>query len=106
MDTFLALAGLFGVAFLAATVLPAQSEAALVGLQLAGYPVAVLVLVGSAGNTLGALVNWALGRGLGRYRDSRWFPVSPPALDRACDGIGGGAAGACSCRGRRSAGTR
>jgi len=84
VDTFLALAGLFGVAFLAATVLPAQSEAALVGLQLAGYPVAVLVLVGSAGNTLGALVNWALGRGLGRYRDSRWFPVSPPALDRAC----------------------
>lgn len=83
MDGIVALSGLFGIAFVAATILPAQSEAALVGLQLAGYPVVLLVLVASVGNTLGAVLNWALGRGAERYRDSRWFPVSPGALDKA-----------------------
>lgn len=83
METVLALCGLFAVAFVAATILPAQSEAALVGLQLAGYPVVLLVAVAGVGNTLGAVVNWALGRGVERYRDRRWFPVSPAALERA-----------------------
>lgn len=83
VDLLLALSGLFAIAFIAATILPAQSEAALVGLQLAGYPVILLVVVASAGNTLGAVVNWALGRGVGRFRDRRWFPVSPITLDRA-----------------------
>ncbi|MBL8581847.1 MAG: DedA family protein [Rhizobiaceae bacterium] len=83
MDTFLALAGLFAIAFVAATILPAQSEAALVALQLAGYPVLLLVVVASLGNILGSVVNWALGRGVERFRDRRWFPVSPAALDRA-----------------------
>jgi len=83
LDTVAALAGLFGIAFVAATILPAQSEAALVGLQLAGYPAALLVLVAGIGNTLGAVVNWVIGRGVERYRDRRWFPVSGAALDRA-----------------------
>lgn len=78
-----ALGGLFGVSFIAATILPAQSEAVLVGLQLAGYPVLLLVLVASIGNTLGAVVNWGLGRGIEHYRGRRWFPVSDTALDRA-----------------------
>ena len=79
----LAFSGLFALAFVAATILPAQSEAALVGLQVAGYPIAPLVIVASIGNTLGAVVNWALGRGVGRFRNRRWFPVSPASLDRA-----------------------
>lgn len=83
MGDSLALGGLFAAAFTAATVLPAQSEAALVGLQAAGYPVVLLVGVASLGNTLGAVVNWALGRGAERFRDRRWFPVPPSALDRA-----------------------
>lgn len=83
MEAVLALSGLFAIAFVAATVLPAQSELALVGLQLAGYPVVVLVVVASVGNTLGAAVNWVLGRGAERFKDRRWFPVSPAALDRA-----------------------
>jgi membrane protein YqaA with SNARE-associated domain len=83
MDGVFALASLFAVAFVAATILPAQSEAALVGLQLAGYPLGLTIAVASAGNTLGAVVNWALGRGVSRYRDRRWFPVSPRALERA-----------------------
>jgi membrane protein YqaA with SNARE-associated domain len=55
----------------------------MVGLQLAGYTPALLVLFASLGNTLGAVVNWALGRGVERFRDRRWFPASPKALERA-----------------------
>jgi membrane protein YqaA with SNARE-associated domain len=84
VDEFVALSGLFFIAFVAATVLPAQSEATLVGLQLAGYPPVTLIFVASIGNTLGAVVNWSLGRGVERFRDRRWFPLSPAALDRAC----------------------
>lgn len=80
---FAALLGLFAIAFVAATILPAQSEAALVGLQLGGYPPVALVAVASLGNTLGAVVNWALGRGVDRFSGRRWFPVPPAALDRA-----------------------
>jgi membrane protein YqaA with SNARE-associated domain len=83
MDDLVALAGLFAIAFVAATILPAQSEAALVGLQLASYPVVLLVIVASLGNTFGAVVNWALGRGIEQFRHRRWFPASPAALDRA-----------------------
>jgi membrane protein YqaA with SNARE-associated domain len=83
VDLLLALSVLFAVAFVAATILPAQSEAALVGLQLAGYPAVLLVVVASIGNTLGAVANWALGRGVERFKDRRWFPVSSSSLDRA-----------------------
>ncbi|MBO3760578.1 YqaA family protein [Ciceribacter sp. L1K22] len=79
-----ALFGLFSSAFLAATLLPAQSESVLVYLVLAGgHPLALLVTVASLGNVLGSVVNWFLGRGLERYRDRRWFPVSHAALERA-----------------------
>ncbi|NBN64182.1 DedA family protein [Microvirga tunisiensis] len=78
------LAGLFAAALLAATLLPAQSEALLAGLIAAGsQPVWLLVAVASAGNILGAVINWGLGRGLTLYRDRRWFPVSQQGLARA-----------------------
>jgi len=76
--------GLFGAAFLAATILPMQSEAALVALLLADrHPVAALLVVATAGNVLGAVVNWGLGRGIERFRDRTWFPASAASLDRA-----------------------
>jgi membrane protein YqaA with SNARE-associated domain len=76
--------GLFAIAFVAATILPAQSEAALVALLLGGAQSPVLlVAVASVGNVLGAVVNWALGRGVERFRDRKWFPVKPAQLDRA-----------------------
>jgi membrane protein YqaA with SNARE-associated domain len=63
MTALLAYAGLFAVAFLAATLLPAQSEVALVGLLATGqYPALVLLAVASAGNVLGYCVNYAIGR--------------------------------------------
>jgi membrane protein YqaA with SNARE-associated domain len=66
-----AYAGLFLVAFAAATIFPMQSEAGLVGLILTGeYSTVLLVAVASAGNVLGSVVNWLLGRGIERFREA------------------------------------
>jgi len=75
--------GLFFAALVAATILPMQSEAALVGLLLADYSPLALVTVASAGNVLGSVVNWLLGRGIDRFRERRWFPAGPAAMARA-----------------------
>lgn len=79
-----ALIGLFASAFLAATILPLSSEVVLAALTVTdGADLAVLWAVASLGNTLGAVVNWGLGRFCLRWSDRRWFPVKPPELDRA-----------------------
>lgn len=84
MEDVLSLAGLFAVAFVAATILPAQSEAALVGLLVVGkQSPLLLILVATAGNVLGSVTNWLLGRWIEHYRHRRWFPVGESALDRA-----------------------
>lgn len=75
--------GLFLAAFSAATLLPAQSEALVAGLLLSGYAPWLVLAVASAGNVLGSVVNWLLGRGIERFRDRRWFPAHPDALTRA-----------------------
>lgn len=75
---------LFATAFVAATVVPAQSEAVLVGLIVSdSYSVPALVAVASVGNTLGSVANWFLGRGVESLKDRRWFPVRPEKLVRA-----------------------
>jgi len=78
-----ALGGLFAIAFAAATILPLQSEAAMVALQLAGWQPLLLIVVASLGNTLGAVTNWFLGRGIEHLKDKSWFPASSASLDRA-----------------------
>ena len=84
MSALAAYGGLFLAAFLAATILPAQSEAVLAGLLAAGnYTPALLVLVAGIGNVFGSVVNWLLGRGIERFRGARRFPVSERHLDRA-----------------------
>lgn len=75
--------GLFAAAFLAATLLPAQSEALVVGLLLSDYAPWLVVFVASVGNVLGSVVNWLLGRVIERFRGRPWFPASPSALARA-----------------------
>ena len=75
--------GLFLAAFTAATLLPAQSEALVVGLLLTDYAPWLVLAVASVGNVLGSVVNWFLGRGIERFRGRRWFPASPAALERA-----------------------
>lgn len=77
-------AGLFWISFLAATVVPLQSEAALVALLLSGdYSPWLLISVASAGNILGSLVNWLLGRKLETFKRRKWFPVKPTMLEKA-----------------------
>ena len=62
--------GLAGIAFLAATILPAQSElglAALINSQ--HYSLFWLLIAASSGNIAGAVVNYAIGRGLLRWQN-------------------------------------
>ncbi|AXO61436.1 DedA family protein [Pseudomonas sp. phDV1] len=76
--------GLFLAAFGAATLLPMQSEAVLVGLLLAAeQPPALLLLVATTGNVLGSAANWLLGRYIEHLRHRRWFPVPEDKLQRA-----------------------
>ena len=83
VDDIVPYVGLFLLSLVAATLLPAQSEAALAGLLLAGYPPAGLIAAASVGNVAGSLVNWLIGRGIERFRGRRWFPVGEGALARA-----------------------
>ncbi len=76
--------GLFATALLAATLIPVSSEVVLGALSIAdGFDIWMLVAVATAGNTLGAIINWVLGRYCLHWRDRRWFPIKPQALDRA-----------------------
>jgi membrane protein YqaA with SNARE-associated domain len=84
MSTLAAYGSLFLAALIAATILPAQSEAVLAGLLLGGdHSPALLVLVAGTGNVLGSAINWLLGRSVERFRERRWFPVSARTLERA-----------------------
>jgi membrane protein YqaA with SNARE-associated domain len=74
---------LFSSALLAATFLPLSSEVVLASLLLQGYSTLLLWLVATVGNTLGSLVNWAIGRFLLHFQDREWFPVSSQQLARA-----------------------
>lgn len=63
MDAALALSGLFGAAFLAATLFPFASEPVFVAVQLlSAAPLWLVLGVASVGNTLGAFVNYWMGR--------------------------------------------
>ena len=78
------LAGLFAAAFVAATIVPFQSEVIFVALQVAGrVEVWQLVLVASIGNTLGAVVNYGIGRGISRFESRKWFPATPAQMAKA-----------------------
>lgn len=80
----IAYVALFGSALVAATLLPMQSEAVLVGLLLSGeQSIAILLIVATLGNVLGSILNWYLGRFMLRFQDRRWFPASGRQLERA-----------------------
>lgn len=75
---------LFLSAFGAATLLPLQSEAVLIGLLLQDqYSVIALIAAASIGNVLGSCVNWYLGLKIEQFKDRKWFPVSPEKMAKA-----------------------
>lgn len=74
------LVGLFFSSLFAATLLPMFSEGVLYYLLTQGQSPWLLLLIATAGNTLGACLNWALGRYLLRFRDRRWFYLDTTRL--------------------------
>lgn len=79
-----AYSSLFFSALIAATIFPLQSEAVLITLLVKGQQSpALLIMVASLGNIIGAILNWLLGRGIEHYKKRRWYPVSEAALSRA-----------------------
>ncbi|MDP7391674.1 MAG: YqaA family protein, partial [Alphaproteobacteria bacterium] len=73
---------LFVVAFTAATILPLSSEAVLSALVASdGFRISLIIAIASLGNTIGACVNWALGRYCLRWHEKRWFPISTAGLE-------------------------
>lgn len=82
-------AGLFANAAMAATLVPLPSEPALVALLATGTgDPAVLFAAATVGNTLGSSVNFLLGRGVERFRDRSWFPVTQDRYAAACRSFG------------------
>ncbi len=84
MGDFLILATMFAAALVAATIFPMQSESFLAGFLIKSEAAPVLLLAAaSVGNVLGSCVNWMLGRYLEHFKDRKWFPASPKALEKA-----------------------
>lgn len=86
---FAVYAGLFANAFVAATLIPIPSEPAFIALLATntGSP-ALLTLVATVGNTVGAVINFVLGRWIEHYRERPWFPVTQERYQRACEQFG------------------
>ena len=74
---------LFASAFLAATILPFYSEVVLVTLLAQGNDKLILWIVATTGNTLGAGVNWVLGRYLLHFQNRGWFPFKLESLQKS-----------------------
>ena len=74
---------LFFTAFIAATLLPTASEGLLTYLLNQPLNIFLLWLSATVGNTLGSCVNWWLGKELNRFKDRRWFMVTPQQLAKA-----------------------
>ena len=71
-------------ALVAATLLPAQSEAVLSFYILsAPQTVFALILVATVGNVLGSVVNWIVGFYATRFQNRKWFPATPSQMQRA-----------------------
>ena len=75
---------LFLSAFLSATLLPGSSEILLASyVTLEQGNIWGLVAVATFGNLAGSIINWILGRFLGRFKDRRWFPLSEKLYDKS-----------------------
>jgi len=74
---------LFASSFIAATIFPAGSEIVLATLNIAGdHDKLLLLTIATAGNVLGALVNWFIGYYLIKFKDKKWFPLKKKQLTK------------------------
>lgn len=76
------LPALFLACFLAATLLPFSSEALLAAMALGPWGTVALLAVASAGNTLGGLASYGIGRWLPEGRLMRWLHADPAKVER------------------------
>ena len=75
---------LFTISFLAATILPFSSELTLAGLiATSNYDNLLLLIVASFGNTLGSVVNWALGFYSRNLTTKNWFPFKDKQIENS-----------------------
>ena len=74
---------LFFTALAAASIIPISSEVLLLALLGTGLDPMALWLTATAGNTLGAVINWFIGTKISDHADARWVPVSKANVERA-----------------------
>ena len=68
---------LFGISFLAATILPFSSELSLAGLiSTSNFNNSLLLIAASLGNILGSVVNWLIGFYSRNFTSKKWFPFN------------------------------
>ena len=107
MDDLAAYGSLFLAALLAATILPAQSEAVLGYLDSMGeYNAYVLLLLATTGNVLGSVVNWAMAATSSPSRSDAGSPSSLRKSTARRRGSSAGVSGPCCWRGRPSTAIR
>ena len=77
---------IFTISFLAATILPFSSELTLAGLiATSNYNNIILLIVASFGNTLGSVVNWALGFYSRKLSTKKWFLFKETQIERSSE---------------------
>jgi membrane protein YqaA with SNARE-associated domain len=75
---------LFGISFLAATILPFSSELTLAGLiSTSNYDNLSLLVFASFGNVLGSVFNWGLGFYARNLTIKKWFPFKETQIERS-----------------------
>ncbi len=76
-------AGLFLVSFLAATLIPLSSEGAVVLMALGKFNPVLILIVATAGNSLGALVNYFAGKWGARFLLFKYLKIDARTQARA-----------------------
>ncbi|MBI9075022.1 MAG: DedA family protein [Desulfatibacillum sp.] len=76
-------AGLFAVSFLAATLLPLGSEAAVALMAATGFDPAMVLIVATTGNSLGALVNYYAGKWGRKFILKKYVQAETNSLEQA-----------------------
>ena len=75
---------LFGISFLAATILPFSSELSLAGLiSTSNFNNSLLLIAASLGNIFGSVVNWLIGFYSRNFTPKKWFPFNEMQIIRS-----------------------